>query len=143
MIKLGFILCMTSFLALAAEPWTAKELMAPAALAERLKKGEKPVMLYVGPAYLWRVKHITHSQNAGMASKPEGMESLKQILKDKSKDTEIIVYCGCCPMNVCPNIRPAMQWIKQAGFTKVKLLELPTRLADDWVAKGYPAEAEK
>lgn len=139
--KTGLMIVLASIAALAAEPWTVKELMAPSVLAERLKEGEKPLMLYVGPAYLWRTKHITDSQNAGMGSKPEGMESLKQILKDKAKDTEIIVYCGCCPMNVCPNIRPAMQWIKQAGFTKVKLLELPTRLADDWISKGYPAEA--
>lgn len=130
-------------LVLAAEPWTAKELLPPATLAERLTKGDKPVMIYVGPAYLWRVKHIPNSIDAGMASKPEGIESLKQILKDKPKTTEVIVYCGCCPMNVCPNIRPAMQWIKQAGYTNVKLLELPTRLADDWTNKGFPTEAQK
>ncbi len=98
-------------------------------------------MLYVGPAYLWRVKHISHSQNAGMASKEEGIEGLKKILAGKAKDTEVIVYCGCCPMNVCPNIRPAIQAIKAAGFTRVRLLELPTRIADDWVNKGYPSES--
>lgn len=124
-----------------AEPWTAKELMPPAELAARITKGDRPLMLYVGPAYLWRVKHISHSQDAGMASKEEGIEGLKKILAGKAKDTDVIVYCGCCPMNVCPNIRPAIQAIKAAGFTKVRLLELPTRIADDWVNKGYPSES--
>lgn len=128
--------------AFAAEPWTAQELLPPAQLAARLTKGEKPLMIYVGPAYLWRVKHIPASVNAGMAGREEGIAGLKKILAGKAKDTEVIIYCGCCPMNVCPNIRPAIQAIKAEGFTKVRLLELPTRLDDDWVKKGYPAISE-
>jgi thiosulfate/3-mercaptopyruvate sulfurtransferase len=126
----------------AAEPWTAQELLPPAQLAARLAKSEKPLMIYVGPAYLWRVKHIPASVNAGMASREEGLSALKKILAGKAKDTEVILYCGCCPMNVCPNIRPAIQAIKAEGFTRVRLLDLPTRLDDDWVKKGYPAVSE-
>jgi len=127
---------------LAAEPWTAQELLPPAQLAARLAKSEKPLMIYVGPAYLWRVKHIPASINAGMSSREEGLAALKKILAGKAKDTEVIIYCGCCPMNVCPNIRPAIQAIKADGFTRVRLLDLPTRLDDDWVKKGYPAVSE-
>jgi len=127
----------------AEEPWTAKELLAPAKLAQRLNGGEKPFLVYVGPNYLFRAKHIAGSIDAGMAAKPEGIQSLLALVKGKAPGTEIIIYCGCCPMNVCPNIRPAMKALKGAGFTNVKLLELPTRLADDWTSKGYPAETSR
>jgi thiosulfate/3-mercaptopyruvate sulfurtransferase len=141
-LSMFFPLLLLACTAFAGEPWTAQELLPPAQLAARLAKSEKPLMIYVGPAYLWRVKHIPAALNAGMASREEGIAALKKILAGKSKDIEIIVYCGCCPMNVCPNIRPAIQTIKAEGFTKVRLLELPTRLDDDWVKKGYPAVGE-
>ncbi len=143
MTRLLFFVCLAGLMPLAAqEPWTAKELLPPAELAQRLKGGEKPLMIYVGPAYLWRVKHITHSVNGGMAAKEEGLAELKKLLAGKTKDTEVILYCGCCPMNVCPNIRPAVKAVKEIGFKKVRLLELPTRLNDDWVVKGYPSVAD-
>lgn len=123
----------------AAEPWTASELLPPAHLAKRLTAGEKPLVIFVGPQYLYRAKHIAGSLDGGMASKPEGITSLLALVKGKAPGTEIILYCGCCPMNVCPNIRPAVKALKNAGFTKVRLLELPTRLAQDWTEKGYPA----
>lgn len=127
----------------AAEPWTAQELLQPAALAKRLTSGEKPLMIYIGPAYLYRAKHITGSLDAGPASKPEGIEGLMKLVKGKPPATEIILYCGCCPMNVCPNIRPAVKALKEAGFKTVRLLEIPNRLAEDWTAKGYPAESAR
>ncbi|MBN8729580.1 MAG: rhodanese-like domain-containing protein [Acidobacteria bacterium] len=125
------------------EPWTAKELLPPSQLAQRLKGGEKPLILYVGPNYLYRAKHIAGAVDAGMAAKPEGIQSLLALVKGKAPGTEIIFYCGCCPMNVCPNIRPAIKALKGAGFTNIKLLELPTRLADDWTSKGYPSETSR
>jgi len=127
----------------AAEPWTAQELLAPADLAKRLTGGDKPLMIFIGPAYLYRAKHIAGSLDAGMASKPEGIEGLMKLVKGRAPGGEIILYCGCCPMNVCPNIRPAVKALKEAGFTKVRLLEIPSRLADDWTAKGYPVESAR
>ncbi|MEP7364391.1 MAG: rhodanese-like domain-containing protein [Acidobacteriota bacterium] len=123
------------------EPWTEKELLPPATLAKRLSDGDKPFMIFVGPGFLFRTKHIPGASDAGMASKPEGMAALMALVKGKSPDTEIILYCGCCPMNVCPNIRPAVKALKEAGYKNVKLLHLPTRLADDWTSKGYPVES--
>lgn len=127
----------------AAEPWTAAELLPPAQLAQRLTAGEKPLVIFVGPQYLYRAKHIAGSLDGGMAAKPEGIASLLALVKGKAPGTEIILYCGCCPMNVCPNIRPAVKALKNAGFTKVRLLELPTRLAQDWTEKGYPVASSR
>jgi hypothetical protein len=130
-------------LASAAEPWTAQELLEAPELAQRLKSGEKPLLIFVGPPYLYRTKHITGALDAGMASKPAGIDSLMALVKGKPPATEIILYCGCCPMNVCPNIRPAVKALKDAGFTKVRLVSIPNRLADDWTSKGYPVESSQ
>lgn len=140
----GFAILSTglALFAQAPETWTAKELLPPADLAARLQKGEKPLMVYVGPEYLYRAKHIPGSVYAGMTAKPEGIHGLLEAVKGKPADAEVIVYCGCCPMKVCPNIRPAIKALKDAGFKNVRLLELPTRFGDDWTSKGYPAVAE-
>lgn len=130
-----------ALLAQAPDTWTSKELLSAADVATRLRAGEKPLIIYVGPAYLFRTKHIPDSLNAGMASKPEGIEKLLAQMKGKSLNTEVIIYCGCCPMRVCPNIRPAIKALKDAGFKNVRLLELPTRFDDDWVTKGYPTKS--
>lgn len=52
----------------AAEPWTAAELLPPAQLAQRLTAGEKPLVIFVGPQYLYRAKHIAGSLDGGMAA---------------------------------------------------------------------------
>jgi hypothetical protein len=57
------------------------------------------------------------------------------------KDADIVLYCGCCPMEHCPNIRPAYQALKESGFTRVRVLRIPTNMAADWYGKGYPSEA--
>jgi thiosulfate/3-mercaptopyruvate sulfurtransferase len=56
------------------------------------------------------------------------------------KDREIVVYCGCCPYDMCPNIKPALETLRQMGFTKVKALVMPKNFAADWVDQGYPVE---
>ena len=57
-----------------------------------------------------------------------------------SRDHEVVVYCGCCPWDRCPNVKPAMALLKQMGFTKVKALYLGTGFKADWLDKGYRAE---
>jgi hypothetical protein len=89
---------------------------------------------------LYRQKHIIHADFAGPGSKPEGLEALKTAVASTAKDSEIVLYCGCCPIVRCPNIRPAYKTLKDAGFTKVRVLNIPENFHTDWVAKGYPVE---
>jgi 3-mercaptopyruvate sulfurtransferase SseA len=42
----------------------------------------------------------------------------------------------------CPNVRPAYSALKAAGFKNVRVLDIPENFHADWVAKGYPTEAE-
>jgi hypothetical protein len=89
---------------------------------------------------LYRGRHIAHAINAGPASKPEGIEALKKAVAGLAKDADIVIYCGCCPMLECPNIRPAYRTLKELGFTHVRVLSLPTNLHTDSVGKDYPSE---
>jgi thiosulfate/3-mercaptopyruvate sulfurtransferase len=56
------------------------------------------------------------------------------------RSTNLVIYCGCCPFEKCPNVRPAFTALNGMGFKKLRVLILPTNLATDWVGKGYPVE---
>ncbi len=129
-----------SCVAAADEPWSKAELMEPAALAASMHSGARPMIISVAFPVLYRSKHIAGALDAGAASKPEGIEALKKLVADKPKDAEIVIYCGCCPMDKCPNVRPAFAALREMGFRKVRVLSLPTNAATDWYAKGYPSE---
>jgi thiosulfate/3-mercaptopyruvate sulfurtransferase len=122
------------------DPWTPGELLQPQELARAIQSGHAPIILSAAFPVLYRGKHIVHAINAGPTSKPEGIEALKNAVANLPKDADLVIYCGCCPMVKCPNIRPAYRTLKELGFTHVRVLNLETNLHEDWVAKGYPAE---
>ena len=76
----------------------------------------------------------------GTASKEEGLAELKKWLATLPRSANLVIYCGCCPFDRCPNIRPAYTAVHDLGFTHVRVLVLPTSFAADWVEKGYPIE---
>ena len=122
------------------DPWTAANLMPPETLAKMLNEKSKPMILYVGFPVLYRAAHIPGAILAGPASKPEGLELLRKALANVPKSQMVVIYCGCCPWNVCPNVRPAFQALKQMGFQNAKLVTIPTNVHTDWTLKGYPLE---
>jgi thiosulfate/3-mercaptopyruvate sulfurtransferase len=108
--------------------------------AELQAKSLSPAVIHVGFPVLYRGKHIPNSVYAGPGSKPEGLDALKAAVASFPRNREIVVYCGCCPFDRCPNVRPAVGLLKQMGFTNVKVLNLPTNFAADWLNHGYPFE---
>lgn len=124
----------------ASDPWAASELLEPAALAQAIQNGKAPIIVSVAFPVLYRGKHIVHAINAGPGSKPEGIAALKGAVASLPKDADIVIYCGCCPMVKCPNIRPAYRTLKELGFTHVRVLSLPVNFHTDWVSKDYPSE---
>jgi hypothetical protein len=52
----------------------------------------------------------------------------------------VVLYCGCCPLDKCPNLRPAFLALRDAGFARLRVLLLPNNFNADWVEKGYPVE---
>jgi thiosulfate/3-mercaptopyruvate sulfurtransferase len=121
-------------------PWKAEDLIQPADLKGLLASDDKPLVLQTGVVHLYKMGHIPGSFYAGMASTPEGILALKKTVQDMPHTREIVIYCGCCPMGDCPNIRPAFQTLRIMGFKNVKVLNLPTNFTQDWQMKGYPVE---
>jgi len=84
--------------------------------AQLAAKGPHPAIFQVGPNVLYRGKHIPGSVYAGPASRPEGLELLRNTVDKLPRNSEIVVYCGCCPWGNCPNIKPAIALLKDMGL---------------------------
>lgn len=116
------------------ENWTSNQLIQPADLAEKITTGKDvPVIFSVGPGAT-----IPKSVEIGMVKEHENLDKLKKELSALPKDTKIVVYCGCCPFEHCPNIRPAISALKEMNFTNYQLLNLSHNIKTDWIDKGYP-----
>jgi len=101
-------------------------------------KAGKIVLIHVGFLMMYKMGHIPGSQYAGPAAKAEGLAALRKLVANLPRNQQIVIYCGCCPWDDCPNIRPAFRALKDMGFTNLKVLDIPERLGDDWTAKGFP-----
>jgi len=114
--------------------WTEKQLIEPADLASTIAaKKDLPVIISVGPGAT-----IPGSLGIGMVNNTEGLQKLKDQLKTIDKEKKIVIYCGCCPFEHCPNVRPAIDALKKLNFTSYYLLNLPHNIKKDWIDKGYP-----
>ena len=117
------------------EPWTEKQLLDPAELAKTITDGKakQPIIFSVGPGAL-----IKNSIDIGPVKEKENLEKLKQQLAKLPKDAQVVIYCGCCPFEHCPNIRPAFNLLNEMKFTNQKLLNLPHNFKIDWINHDYP-----
>lgn len=138
----NYILCSLIFLtfinwsfAQQNEPWTTDQLMETEDLVQKIRSSEDITIIHIGFEDM-----IPGSLDAGPGMEEESLQSLKRILKDLPKEEDIVLYCGCCPMDVCPNIRPAFETASDLGFTNLKLLDIPTSIKADWLDKGYPVK---
>ena len=122
--------------------WAAEPaLVQPKELSEQLAGHHGAVVIFqIGPNLLYRSKHITGAIFAGPANRPEGIALLKAEVDKLPRDREIVLYCGCCPWDHCPNVRPAMELMRQMGFTHVRALYVATNFKADWIDHGYPVE---
>ncbi len=117
------------------ENWTKKQLIEPSALAASIKSNKKlPVIFSIGPGAI-----IPNSKDIGMVKDEQNMAKFREEAGRLEKSANIVVYCGCCPFDHCPNVRPAIAFLKDSGFTNYHLLNLPHNLKTDWIAKGYPS----
>lgn len=121
------------------ENWIRADLIEPAALAALIKNpgAKKPLIFNIGV-----VDDIKGAKNLGATSEKENLEKFRKTLQGLPKSTFLVVYCGCCPFSKCPNIRPAVALLKDMNFTNARLLNLPTNIKTDWIAKGYPLASE-
>jgi thiosulfate/3-mercaptopyruvate sulfurtransferase len=122
-------------------PWTSAEVIHPDDLASQIQnKATAPAVFQVGFAVLFKSKHVPGSVYAGPGNKDEGLADLKKAVADVPKDRQIVLYCGCCPWDHCPNMKPAYSLLHSLGYTKIKVVEIPNSFAKDWAEKGLPVE---
>jgi len=97
-------------------------------------------VFYVGPRFLYAQARIPGAEFIGPASEPQSLENLRKRVALLPKTSAIVLYCGCCPWDHCPNIRPAYNELQKRGFTNVKALYIAKSFGSDWVDKGYPVD---
>ena len=139
--RLGIALAALAGLAVlcvAADP----DLMQPEELAARLDaKGNVPAVFCTGQNVFYRSKHIPGSIFAGPANSPQGIELLKAEAGKLPRTREIVLYCGCCPWDRCPNVKPAVELLRAMGFQKVRTVYMQTGFKADWIDRGYAVES--
>ena len=118
------------------------QLLKPEALVQLLQtpNKDKPLILQVGSHMLFAQAHIPGSEFAGPGSQSAGIDQLQNRVSALPRKKLIVLYCGCCPWNRCPNLGPAFAKLREMGFTNVKALYLADNFGADWADKGYPVE---
>ena len=118
------------------------QLLKPEALVQLLQttNKDKPLILQVGSHMLFAQAHMPGSEYAGPGSQPAGIEQLQNRVNTLPRKKQIVLYCGCCPWNRCPNLGPAFAKLPEMGFANVKVLYLANNFGADWADKGYPVE---
>ena len=122
------------------EPWSTDQLIEPSALAAILNdsSAKQPILYSIGFG-----GGIKNSIIEGPVKDSINLLKWKNELQKLPKDANIVIYCGCCPFEHCPNIRPAFKLLNDMGFTNQKLLNLSHNLKADWIDKGYPIMAKQ
>ncbi len=127
-----------------ADPWTkAATVEVPTFVKELNDPKTVPTVVFVGFQRLFTAGHIKGAQFHGSGGNSEGLRELEAWAATLPKTANLVLYCGCCPMERCPNIRPAFTALRDLGFAKVRVLILPTSFELDWADKGYPYEKGK
>jgi rhodanese-related sulfurtransferase len=129
-----------SALPLAATTVPSTKLIQPEELKTMLRSAGRvqPLILQVGSRVMFDEAHIPASEYAGPGSREDGLKLLRDRAKLLAKNRLIVLYCGCCPWNRCPNVGGAYKALRDLGFTNVKVLYIADNFGNDWVSKGYP-----
>jgi 3-mercaptopyruvate sulfurtransferase SseA len=126
-----------------AATFSSAQLVQPADLVREMASAStdaRPTVVYVGFRTLFAGGHIPGAAFHGTASTAQGLADIKQWAASLPRTTNLVIYCGCCPLQRCPNIHPAFALFREMGFTHVRVLELPNNFATDWADKNYPVE---
>ncbi|MFF5380852.1 rhodanese-like domain-containing protein [Pedobacter suwonensis] len=116
-------------------PWKNDQLMQTQKLASLISKNSKVTIFNIGS-----VQDIKSAVHVGAASEQASLDNLGRLAGKFPKSGQTVLYCGCCPMEKCPNIRPAFNLLKSRGFTNLYVLDIPTNLRKDWIDNGFPLQ---
>lgn len=125
------------------DPWTSAQIVQPADLVMELsasQSAQKPVVVCVGMRTYFKNAHVPGAVLHGPAMSQSGLDDLKKWAQPLPRSANLVVYCGCCPLAGCPNLRPGFSALRQMGFRRLRVLTVPNSFATDWVEKGFPIE---
>jgi hypothetical protein len=122
------------------DPWRTEQTVQAADFAKELQqeKDPYPTVIYVGVKTLYEGAHIPGAVFYGPGSTERGLAELKKFAATLPRNSDVVLYCGCCPLEKCPNLRPAFTALEASGFARLRVLILPTSFNVDWVEKGLP-----
>src|SRR5215469_1984682 len=121
------------------DPWMKSQTMQPADLVKELENPKSaPTVVFVGFKRLYTAGHVKGAQYHGTAGSAEGLKELATWAATFPRTTNLVIYCGCCPMEHCPNVRPAFKALQDLGFKNLRVLLLPTNFETDWANQGLP-----
>jgi thiosulfate/3-mercaptopyruvate sulfurtransferase len=122
-----------------ASQWRPEQTVEPAALVKEISKPgpHHPIVVCVGFRTLYEGAHVPGASFDGPAMNAAGLADLKKWAQNLPRSANIVIYCGCCPLAHCPNVRPAFAALHSMGFTHLRLLLLPQDFAHNWVDAGY------
>lgn len=134
--------CSRFGLAQAAEPVASQTVTVDElAAALRPDSGQKPLVIHVGFHGLFEEARIPGAVDVGPGDSTEGLAALERKLRSIPSTSEVVLYCGCCPWDHCPNIRPALALAQKLGFSHVRVLMIPKSFRNDWTKRGFPIES--
>jgi hypothetical protein len=124
------------------EPWGTNTVLPADLVKELAGEGgvDKPVIVCTAPPFLYRTARIPGAVLHGPASSPEALNELTTWARTLPRSASLVIYCGCCPLSDCPNLRPAYTALKDLGLSHVRVLLLPDSFRADWIERGYPIE---
>ena len=141
LVAIGGLIALTSPASLRADsdPWTKAQTVQVAELAKELGDSKTaPTVVFVGFKRLYTSGHIKGAQYHGTGGSEEGLNELTAWAAGIPRTTNLVIYCGCCPMEKCPNTRPAFKALQGLGFKNLRVLLLPQDFMTDWAGKGFP-----
>src|SRR5258705_10322445 len=119
------------------DPWTKAQTVQPADLEKELDNSKSaPTVVFVGFKRLYSAGHIKGAQYHGTAGSEEGLKELTTWAAGLPRSTNLVIYCGCCPLERCPNIRPAFKALQGLGVKNLRLLLLPQDFATRWAGQS-------
>jgi len=120
-------------------PWTKSQTVQPTDLVKELENpNSAPTVVFVGFKRLYTAGHVKGAQYHGTAGGAEGLKELTTWAVTLPRTTNLVIYCGCCPMERCPNIDHAFKALQDLGFKNLRVLLLPTNFETDWANQGLP-----
>src|SRR5690348_13920377 len=70
----------------------------------RSPNAAKPLILHVGPHVLYSQAHIPGAEHMNPPFTDSSLQQLRKRVEKLPRNTFIVIYCGCCPWDRCPNV---------------------------------------